>query len=185
MRKSTLNRLKDEAMKIFQFISLAIPPIALRPSRPQARNRTVPVTVDNFIRAETDIYFAGLMKDRAAWANSITRREPARIDNQTRPSRQPRHALFVGVFDLDAGPVTITLPDAGKRFMSMMVIDEDHYVFTVVYGPGSILSRRRRSARATLAAIRTLVDPADPKDVEQVHALQEPSRSRKKAPGQI
>jgi Protein of unknown function (DUF1254) len=26
------------------------------------------------------------------------------------------------VFDLDAGPVTITLPDAGKRFMSLMVI---------------------------------------------------------------
>ena len=25
------------------------------------------------------------------------------------------------VFDLDAGPVTITLPDAGKRFMSMLV----------------------------------------------------------------
>jgi hypothetical protein len=27
--------------------------------------------------------------------------------------------------DLDAGPVTITLPDAGKRFMSMQVINED------------------------------------------------------------
>ena len=41
------------------------------------------------------------------------------------------------VFDLDAGPVTITLPDAGKRFMSMQVINEDHYVPEVVYGKGS------------------------------------------------
>jgi hypothetical protein len=28
-----------------------------------------------------------------------------------------------GIFDLDAGPVTITLPDSGKRFMTMIVID--------------------------------------------------------------
>ena len=33
--------------------------------------------------------------------------------------------------------MTITLPDAGQRFMSMMVIDEDHYVHTVVYGAGN------------------------------------------------
>jgi hypothetical protein len=31
------------------------------------------------------------------------------------------------MFDFDAGPVTITLPDAGKRFMSMQVIDEDQH----------------------------------------------------------
>lgn len=31
------------------------------------------------------------------------------------------------MFDLDAGPVTVTLPDAGKRYMAMQVIDEDHY----------------------------------------------------------
>jgi hypothetical protein len=41
------------------------------------------------------------------------------------------------VFDLDAGAATITLPDAGKRFMSMQVISEDHYVPEVVYGKGS------------------------------------------------
>jgi hypothetical protein len=31
------------------------------------------------------------------------------------------------VFDLDAAPVMITLPNAGNRFMSMQVISEDHY----------------------------------------------------------
>ena len=41
------------------------------------------------------------------------------------------------LFDLDAGPVTITLPDAGKRFMSMQVINEDHYVPEVFYGAGA------------------------------------------------
>ncbi len=32
------------------------------------------------------------------------------------------------VADLDAGPISITLPDAGKRFRSMMVVNEDHYI---------------------------------------------------------
>jgi hypothetical protein len=37
-----------------------------------------------------------------------------------RPNRDTLYSF--AVFDLDAGPVTITLPDAGKRFMSLMVI---------------------------------------------------------------
>jgi hypothetical protein len=31
-----------------------------------------------------------------------------------------------GPFDFDAGPVTVTLPDAGKRFMVMQVVNEPH-----------------------------------------------------------
>jgi hypothetical protein len=60
------------------------------------------------------------------------------------------------VFDLDAGPVTITLPEPGKRFLSMQLIDEDEYTPEVVYGPGvhpltkgpswRAPRRRRRSA---------------------------------------
>ena len=39
-----------------------------------------------------------------------------------------RDVLVSGaVFDLDAGPVTITLPDPGQRFMSMLAVDQDHY----------------------------------------------------------
>ena len=37
-------------------------------------------------------------------------------------------------FDLDAGAVTITLPDPGPRFMSMVIVDEDYYVRAVYYG---------------------------------------------------
>ena len=52
------------------------------------------------------------------------------------------------VFDLDARPVTITLPDAGKRFMSMMVIDEDHYVTEVATAREITAIPRRKSAPA-------------------------------------
>lgn len=43
-----------------------------------------------------------------------------------RPNRDTLYSQ--AVFDLDAGPVTITLPAARNRFMSMTLIDEDHFV---------------------------------------------------------
>ena len=101
-------------------------------------------------------------------------RELTLIDSRI-VERANRDTLYsTGVFDLDAGPVTITLPDAGKRFMTMMVIDEDHYAFTVVYGPGThTLTTEKIGTRYALAAIRILVDPTDPNDVAQVNALQD------------
>ena len=49
------------------------------------------------------------------------------------------------MFDLDAGPATVTLPDGGDRFMSMQVIDEDHYTHAVNYGAGRHASAGSRS----------------------------------------
>jgi hypothetical protein len=70
--------------------------------------------------------------------------------------------------------VTITLPDTGKRFMSMQVINEDHYVPAVIYAAGShTLTREQIGTRYVAVAIRTLVDPANPKDIGEVHALQD------------
>jgi hypothetical protein len=133
----------------------------------------VPVTVDNFIRAESDLYMSNMVKD-GGFGKLIHRREPASIDNQT-VIRLNRDTLYTsGVFDLDAGPVTVTLPDAGKRFMSLMVLNEDHYVPAVFYGAGShTFTKEKVGTRYMVVGIRTLVNPADPKDVEQVHALQD------------
>ena len=63
-------------------------------------------------------------------------RELLPIDRQT-VIRGNRDTLYsTRVFDLDAGPVTITLPDAGKRFMSLQIITEDQYT-TTEYGAGA------------------------------------------------
>ena len=99
--------------------------------------------------------------------------------------RGNRDTLYsIGIFDLDAGPVTISLPDAGKRFMTMLVIDEDHYVFTVVYGAGThTLTRQQIGTRYGFACIRILVDPNDPKDVDQVHSLQDAVKVSQSNPG--
>lgn len=131
------------------------------------------VGVDNFVRAETDLYMAKIVAD-GSFGRFVHSREPAAVDAQN-VIRMNRDTLYSGaVFDLDAGAVTITLPDAGKRFMSMQVVSQDHYVPAVFYGAGRhTLSKESVGTRYVFVAIRTLVDPANAKDIQQVHALQD------------
>ncbi|HXW72890.1 MAG TPA: DUF1254 domain-containing protein [Methylocella sp.] len=132
-----------------------------------------PVTVDNFVRAETDNYLATNAKE-AGIGKLSHRREPSSIDQQT-VIRLNRDTLYsFGVFDLGAGPVTVTLPNAGKRFMSLQIINEDHYVPLVAYDhKPHTLTEKNVGTRYAMVAIRTLVDPNDPKDLEQAHQLQD------------
>jgi hypothetical protein len=148
--------------------------------------RVVPVTVDNFVRAESDMYVAAAVKESGGLGKLGHRREPAAIDNQT-VIRLNRDTLYSsGAFDLDAGPVTITLPDTGKRFQSMEIISEDHYA-TTVYGAGPhTIDRGTVGTRYAVVGIRTLVDPADRRDIEQVHALQDAIKvSQPNGPGKL
>ncbi|MGA7225844.1 MAG: DUF1254 domain-containing protein [Candidatus Acidiferrales bacterium] len=138
-----------------------------------AQNKPVPVTADNFARAETDKTFDGMVK-MGGFGKFAHFRDLAPIDNQV-VQRGNRDTLYsTAIFDLDAGPVTITLPNAGTRFMTLIMIDEDHYVYEVVYGAGSyVMTREKIGTRYGFAAVRILVDPNDPKDIKQVHALQD------------
>ena len=157
-----------------------------------AQAQPAPQSAGNAIPSPSIISFApsptcilrGILKDSGAIGKFLHRREPARIDNQT-VIRLNRDTLYSSaVFDLDAGPVTITLPDAGSRFMSMQVINEDHYVPEVVYGKGSYtLTKDQVGTRYVAVAIRTLVDPTDPEDIEQVHALQDAIKVSQKSVG--
>jgi hypothetical protein len=145
----------------------------------------VPVTVDNFVRAESDLYFSSVVK-KNGFGKFDFNRELTPIDEQT-VIRMNRDTLYGGaVFDLDAGHVAITLPDPGKRFLSMQVIDEDQYTEMVVYGAGRhVLSRPNFDTRYVLCALRILVDPRDPLDLKQVHALQDAVRVQMEYPGKF
>lgn len=135
-------------------------------------DNAVPVTVDNFVRAETDLYFNNSVTGGGfgGWHHI---RGLLPIDRQT-VIRGNRDTLYsTRLFDLDAGLVTITLPDAGRRFMSLQIISEDQYT-TTEYGAGPhILDKAKIGTRYALAGIRTLVDPNDPDDLGRVHALQD------------
>ncbi len=141
------------------------------------------VTPDNFSRAESDLYFGSIVKD-GGFGRFNHIRELSPLDNQL-VIRQNRDTLYSpAVFDLDAGPVTISLPDAGDRFLSMQVIDEDHYTHQVVYGAGEhTLTRDRIGTRYVATPVRILVDPNDPADVSAVHALQDAITVQQDDPG--
>jgi hypothetical protein len=88
------------------------------------------------------------------------------------------------IVDLDAGPVTITLPDAGKRFMGMQVVSQDQYTLATYYGVGThTLTREMIGTRYAIAVVRFLVDFSNKEDVGQVHALQDAIKLSQEHPG--
>jgi len=135
--------------------------------------KPVPVNVDNFNRAESDLYFAKFVKD-GSFGKFQHARELTPIDKQD-VIRMNRDTLYSSaVVDLDAGPVTVTIPDTHGRFMSMQVINEDHYTTMVVYKPGvHTFTRKEIGTRYVLFLIRTFVNPDSKKDLAAVHVLQD------------
>ena len=83
------------------------------------------VTGENFNRAESDRYFAPVIEEAGGIGKFVHNRELMPIDKQLRANCD---TLDSGaVFDLDAAPVTITMPEARDRFMSLQLIDEDQH----------------------------------------------------------
>lgn len=148
-------------------------------------NQPVQVTAENFVRAESDRYFASAVGD-GGFGTLQHIREPMPIERQT-VVRANRDTLYSsGVFDLDAGPVTITLPDAGDRFMSMQVFDEDEYTPEVVYTAGKhAYDKDKIGTRYMMLGIRIFVDPANPQDLDTVHRLQDQIKTEQAGPGKF
>ena len=141
----------------------------------QAKSTAGPITVteENFRQAESDVYFrSSISQGGNGKFHHIRSAMP--IDNQT-VIRANRDTLYSSaVFDLDAGPVRITLPDPGGRFMSMQDFDEEQYSLATVYAPGTFTyTKDKVGMRYFLLGIRTFVDPNDPGDIEKAHALQD------------
>jgi hypothetical protein len=152
---------------------------------PADGNAALRVTLDNFRRAETDTYFRKFVTE-GALGKFAHQRGMAPVENQA-VIRTNRDTLYSqAVFDLDAGPVTITLPEAGKRFMAMQMIDEDHYTPQVVYAAGPHTFERSGSAtRYIVALIRIFANPEDGADMRAVHALQDAIKVEQKSSGRF
>lgn len=145
-------------------------------SRMVSSDGTVPVTVLNFTRAETDRYFGNAV-NQTGLGRFEHGREFTPVDEQS-VVRMNRDTLYSwSVFDLEAAPVTITLPDSGERYMSLMVLNQDHYAIDVAYAPATVtLTREKVGTRYVQAILRTLADPNDPADLKEANALQDAVR---------
>ena len=90
------------------------------------------VNVDNFARAETHRMMAGLQRDAGGVNRFRHNREPASVDEQT-VIRMNRDTLYsFAVVDISAGAI-LTVPDAGERYLSVMMVNKDHYINRVFH----------------------------------------------------
>jgi len=142
------------------------------------------VTVDNFVRAETDTTLARYVK-QGALGKFLHIRQPTPIDKQD-VIRMNRDTLYsIGVFDLTA-PVTIAKPATGGRFQSMMVINEDHSMLPVEHGAGEFtLTQDQIGTRYAVVIIRTFIDANDPADIKAANTQQDKIAVRQKDPGEF
>lgn len=133
---------------------------------------TILVTEANFVHAETDRMFASF----AAFAGGVHLPfhilAPTPLDAQT-VIRMNRDTLYSAiVIDLTDG-ATLTVPDAGGRYMSAAVVNHDHHIQRIFTEPGEYrLTIDEFGTQYVCVLLRVLVDPEDAADVEAVNAVQ-------------
>ncbi len=133
------------------------------------------VNVDNFARAETDRMFAAL-QTKAPTNELVHHRAPESLDEQP-VIRQNRDTLYSSAIVNIYGGATLTLPDSAGRYLSVMVVNEDHYVNRILHEPGTHdLTADEYDTDYVLVAARILFDPNDPADVAEVNDLQDRMR---------
>jgi hypothetical protein len=133
----------------------------------------VPVNVDNFAKAESDRMFAALLGRAGGLGVWHHDRALASLDEQT-VIRQNRDTLYSFLILDISGGATLTLPDGGDRYLSAMIVNQDHYINAVLHAPGDHrLTVDEHDTDYVLVAVRILVDPTDPDDLAAVNALQD------------
>ena len=130
------------------------------------------VTAFNYVRAESDIQMKGYIESFDILGKFHHNRQPYDVNNQI-TIRGNRDTLYsFGVFDLRS-PVTITLPETEGRYQSLMIVNQDHSIWSF-YGPRTgTLTEEKAGTRYVLLAIRTFVDPNDEQDMKEAYQLQD------------
>jgi hypothetical protein len=142
-------------------------------SNASAQAKPVIVNADNFVRAETAVQFDRIVKNAGGINRFFHLREPAPLDKQT-VIRMNRDTLYsAALVDISKG-ATLVVPDARDRYMSIMVVNEDHYLNKVIHEPGGHeLTVKEFGTPYVALAVRTLVDDSDPADIREANALQD------------
>ena len=150
-------------LKLFLLAALLAPSLAV----------AEPVTLQNFVRAETDHMFRLNMETVGVGVGVLVHgRVPTTPDNQP-VIRMNQDTLYSGIILDLSQPVEFTLPDLGDRYISMHVINQDHYMF-VETEPGTYnLTEESVGTRFAFVNVRIFVDVTDPEDIAKVHAGQD------------
>lgn len=163
--------------RVLVFLSLALAaPHLFGLSIASAGDKPITVNVDNFARAETDMQIGRMLQATGGvnkWAHN---RLPTPLDKQN-VIRMNRDTLYsFALVDISKG-ATMTTPDVGKRYLSVMVVNNDGYINKVFHGGGThrLTMDEFETAHVILAA-RMLVDASNEADLKEANALQDKMR---------
>lgn len=132
----------------------------------------VKVTPATYIRAESDRSFHNTLKLTGGINKTYHFRAPTPLNQQT-VVRMNRDTLYSAtVIDTSKGAsITLPKPDKG-RYISVLVIDNDHYAPAVFYEPG--VHKLPATTKYVMAVVRTqLLRPLDPADIAAANRLQD------------
>lgn len=171
--KSKKGKAAPRHTRISLFVLAFTALLALTLVRAAQAEKPIVVNVDNFVKAHTSSQFGRIMM-RAGGINQISHlRAPVPFEYQN-VARMNRDTLYSSaIVDVSKG-ATLDYPDAGDRYMSVAIVNEDNYTTGIYHGGGTVnLSAEEHGSAYLMVVARYLVNPNDPEDLKAVHALQD------------
>jgi len=147
-------------------------------------SKSIKVTAETFVRAESDGQFAGYSA-KGGFGKFLHLKQLYSVENQTtiRGNRDTYYSL--GVFDLSS-PLTVTMPESGDRFQSLMTVSQDQSTPPATYNAGDyVFTQEEIGTRYVFLVVRTLINPNDPEDLKNGLALQDQVTSKQDAVGTL
>lgn len=142
-----------------------------------------PVNAVTFIRAESDRYM-GNMVTAQGLGNLVHERTTTPLDKQSIIRMNLDTLYSSGVYDLAAGPVTVTMPPADpKRYVALQIVSQDHLTPTVLHEGTHTITQDEVGTRYVALLVRVFLDSSDPEDLARVHAVQDAIKVEQAAKG--
>ena len=140
----------------------------------------------NFVRAETDMQMKGYASKPFTFGQFTHGRKAYDVNHQVTLSGNRDTIYSFGVFDLSKSDLTITMPDAKGKYMTLMPISQDHDVYRGLNAPGTYTFKQSEvGTRYIVFVVRTLMDPNNPKDMKRAYALQDGIKVSQKDKGDM
>jgi hypothetical protein len=130
----------------------------------------IPVTLENYKTAESDLAFNNVTKFVGTNQFLHFPVEAFDLENQT-VVRMNRDTIYSGAIVNVSEGATVTLPESDGRYMSAMIVQNDHYIDQVFKMPGEHVIEA--DTDFVLAAIRIRANVNDPEDGDKIRALQQ------------
>ncbi len=150
----------------------------MEPEAVSDSSELIPVTLENYEVAESDLAFYNITK--LVGTNQFFHFPLGEFDlnNQTVVRMNQDTVYSAAIVNTSAG-ATITLPETDGRYMSVMLVQNDHYIDQVFKTPGEHVIES--DTDFVMIAIRIRVNKNDPDDKAKVQALRDGTKFNVKA----